>query len=617
MGFNAFSQVSITQGFETTQPFLPAGWQLNPAGTGGPGGTPNYWAGTAGAQSGTNNPGVTPHGGLRVARFRAYNNAAGIQQSLITAPIDYTGLGNNIAHFSFWMYRDTALVNAFDSLGIFVSTDTSLASAVRIGSVVRNCTIMQPDTATPNTWNQYTFYVPQTFVGDTNYIILRGYGQAGRNIYIDDVEYDAYPALCNGMPSIGTLSASTNMICGGAGVSQLTLSGTSFGLSGITLQWQYSTSPTGPWINTLANATTMSTDSISMPTYYRAYISCNSSGMSDTTAAMLVDISMNPAPTLTVSPAGTGFQGNQISYCNGTPGVVVSVTGAATYTWAPATGLSQTSGDSVLANPAAQTIYTIIGTDMNGCSSSKAIVVLPRNPPNINATASSDTICAGNSVTLTVQGGNNTYTWLFDGSTGTTATVTPAATTEYYVMATSNTTGCTRTDTVLVNVTAAASADFSFTVVDTTVTFTELLNNATLIGWSFGDNGNSTASNPVHNYSDSGTFLVTLIVSTPCGNDTVTKSVSISKGSGFDELSNKATFGIYPNPANSVIKISKLNLNNGADFAIYNAQGAVVLSKKINTTNNLNIGIELLTKGFYSIKILSNGTIYTSHFVKE
>jgi PKD repeat protein len=612
----SYAQVSITQGFDVQNPFLPTGWQLSPGATGGGPGGANYWAGTAGAASNTNNPGVTPHGGTRVARFRSYNTAAGISQSLITAPIDYTGLGNNIAHFSFWMYRDTGAVANMDSLTVFINTDTTLGTAVRLGSVARHCTIAQPDTASPNTWNQYTFYVPNTFAGDTNYIILRGYGAAGRNIYIDDVEYDAYPALCTGQPSIGTMSASSTLLCGGSGVSLLTLTGSDYGFSGVSVQWQMSASATGPWTDTLLNATHMSTDTISMPMYYRAYINCSFSGLSDTSNVIFVDISPNPAPTITLTPTPTGAQGNQISYCAGTPGVYVSASGASTYTWSNAAGFSAT-GDSVMFNPTAQTTYTVIGTDASGCAASKSFVVIPRNPPNFTVTASSDTICSGNSTTLTTQGfGNYTYTWLADGTTGTTSTVSPSATTNYYVTATSNTTGCTRTDTITVYVTAAASADFTYAINDSVVSFTETLNNATIQAWFFGDGNSITASNPSHTYHGAGSYVVNMVVTTPCGIDTISKTITISTNSGIAVIDTKQV-NVYPNPANNSLYMNAMPLVGEANVMIYNINGELVMSAQVNTNAQMSFDISTLSKGFYNLSMKSKNVSYRAYFVKE
>ncbi len=78
------------------------------------------------------------------------------------------------------------------------------------------------------------------------------------------------------------------------------------------------------------------------------------------------------------------------------------------------------------------------------------------NPPQVTASASTTSICAGSTapVTLTATSANNnyTYSWSNGAGTGTSVTVTPAASTTYTVTATDTNTGCTSTATVAVNV---------------------------------------------------------------------------------------------------------------------------------------------------------------------
>ena len=55
--------------------------------------------------------------------------------------------------------------------------------------------------------------------------------------------------------------------------------------------------------------------------------------------------------------------------------VVVLASGASTYSWAPPTGLSATSGSSVTATPGSTTTYTVSGTDQNGCVGMNSVIV--------------------------------------------------------------------------------------------------------------------------------------------------------------------------------------------------------------------------------------------------
>ena len=76
--------------------------------------------------------------------------------------------------------------------------------------------------------------------------------------------------------------------------------------------------------------------------------------------------------------------------------------------------------------------------------------------PAVGTTATATTLCAGASTTLTGTGAN-TYTWNPGALSGTAITVAPAATTTYTVTGTTTATGCTKTDTRVITVTACGS----------------------------------------------------------------------------------------------------------------------------------------------------------------
>ncbi|HXU27976.1 MAG TPA: gliding motility-associated C-terminal domain-containing protein, partial [Bacteroidia bacterium] len=123
---------------------------------------------------------------------------------------------------------------------------------------------------------------------------------------------------------------------------------------------------------------------------------------------------------------------------------------AISYTWSPATGLSGTSGSSVIANPRNTTVYTISGTDAFGCSGVTTATVTVDSLPIISISKTPTITCSSQPAILTASGAS-TYTW----STGTVAvtnTVFPTTNTEYTVVGT-DTNGCSNSATqiLLVN----------------------------------------------------------------------------------------------------------------------------------------------------------------------
>jgi hypothetical protein len=88
-----------------------------------------------------------------------------------------------------------------------------------------------------------------------------------------------------------------------------------------------------------------------------------------------VNVPLAPPPSVSIAPVGP------ITACPTEP-TVLTASGAVTYTWSPAAGLSATTGATVTASPTVTTTYTVTGSD--GCTTSTASItinVVP-NPPD-------------------------------------------------------------------------------------------------------------------------------------------------------------------------------------------------------------------------------------------
>jgi gliding motility-associated-like protein len=113
--------------------------------------------------------------------------------------------------------------------------------------------------------------------------------------------------------------------------------------------------------------------------------------------------------TVNIVPAPPVYAGADATICSGNT-LQLNATGADTYTWTPATDLSCADCADPIATPAQTTTYTVTGTDANGCTKSDDILVtvLQRVPVNVS---DDDSICVGESTTLTATGGDS-YLWL-------------------------------------------------------------------------------------------------------------------------------------------------------------------------------------------------------------
>jgi hypothetical protein len=134
--------------------------------------------------------------------------------------------------------------------------------------------------------------------------------------------------------------------------------------------------------------------------------------------------------------------------CEGDP-VTLNVTGnASTYTWNPG---GQT-GTSISANPAMATMFSVIGTSTNNCTSTTSQIVLVSAAPVISAGVSDMEVCVGGSSTLTATGGN-TYQWSSNaGSSTSSATVVNPTTPQTYTVVGTSTAGCSSSTMVSVSV---------------------------------------------------------------------------------------------------------------------------------------------------------------------
>jgi PKD repeat protein len=161
-----------------------------------------------------------------------------------------------------------------------------------------------------------------------------------------------------------------------------------------------------------------------------------------------IDVYAVPQPAfadrhLTICPGSAAT----VTVTNPTPGL--------TCTWAPADGLSATTGFSVVARPVVTTRYIVQATSAAGCMGQDTVWVTVRNQPLVVAAAGRQELCPGASATLTVPsfGVGATYSWSpaagLNTTSGDTVVATPTATTLYTVLVT-NADGCSGTDTVRV-----------------------------------------------------------------------------------------------------------------------------------------------------------------------
>jgi len=332
------------------------------------------------------------------------------------------------------------------------------------------------------------------------------------------------------LPIVGA-TASQNTVCSG---NYVTLSGS----GGLIYEWSDSV------INGVAFAPTSS------KTYTVIGIDKNRCANSDT-------IKINVIPIFSVTASAST---NPVCYGNSE---ILIGGGAHSYSW--------TGGvlDGVAFNPNSSSTYTVIGTDVSGCTSTSSVTVVVKPAPFISISSSANSVCSGNLVTLTGYGAIS-YSWTNGVTNG--IPFAPSATSTYTVTGTDSS-GCTGTSTltVTVNPLPNAQAGTSTTICP---------NTSVSLSASGGTSYHWLPANSLNN------SLIAAPIASP--NATTTYTVNVSNGTCTS--SSTVTITVNSSPPSGISVNPSRTITPGGDInTIYIGHGAqsLTLTARIdaNTTN--------------------------------
>lgn len=222
----------------------------------------------------------------------------------------------------------------------------------------------------------------------------------------------------------------------------------------VSYQWSPALSVSNP---TIANPTFIGTGSQKL---YVTGISINGCKATDS-----VDVTVNALPVVQTLPDTT--------VCSNTS-ITLTTTGAQTYSWNPAAGLSNTSIESPVFSSNSGQTYSVIGTDSKGCKNSDQVIITVSSPDSLKQPPLF-AICQQKSVTL--DGANGTkvgYLWSpathLSNATIINPVANPPQTTVYTVLVSDNkcgfdsifTTTVTVFPTTVVNVTKSNDLNCAF-----------------------------------------------------------------------------------------------------------------------------------------------------------
>ncbi|WP_207433528.1 T9SS type A sorting domain-containing protein [Sabulibacter ruber] len=344
-----------------------------------------------------------------------------------------------------------------------------------------------------------------TLVNNTNQPVTHVYKLTVTSngcVSTDEVAVTVNPAvLANAGPDVA--------ICTG-GSTQLKASG------GVTYRWSPATNLSDP----------NSANPVAFPTATTRYIVTvtNAEGCSRNDT---VFVNVNPLPVVTVTPAAPAV-------CVGSS-VQLQASGAATYRWSPATGLSDPTAPNPIASPVGTTTYTVIGYSEAGCASVAKTVTVKVNPIPVANAGPDKVVCSRQGTTLGAAAvAGYTYSWSpaigLNNARAANPTLTypgdnaEPITVEYTLTVTAN--GCSSTDVVRVTVNPAAYAGPDVAICQGSSTQLQASGGLTY-NWSPAAGlSDPTIANPIANPTATTTYTVT--ITNPNGTCVKTDQVKVT-----------------------------------------------------------------------------------------
>lgn len=485
------------------------------------------------------------------------------------------------------VYIDYNNNGVFTNPGELVYSGSVPAGGSSLNSLTLTGNVTIPSTAVTNT------LLRMRVMGNAG-TISAGNRTCSQAFFAGDVaDYGVYiqAAGCTTAPAIGTQPAAS-AICAG---SNTTFAVASTGAT--TYQWQVSTDGGTTWTNVsnggvYSTATTgtltITAATATMNNYRYRCITTNDCG---NTNSSNVTLTVNATPSVASTTPG--------SRC-GTGTVTLGATASAgTLSWyAAATGGSAIGTGTSFTTPSISATTTYyVGAASNGCASARtAVPATVNNNVSVTSNPSSNTICAGSSVTLTAAGASG-YTWS-GGQSGASITVSPTATTTYTV---TGVTSCTATASVTITVNPVPNTTLGAFQNVCTYNPAFTLTGGSPAGGTYSGTG---VSNGIFTPSVVGTGTTTITYSVTQNGCTKSATSPITVGAclGLEEQEQDNLLIVYPNPVEGWMTIEGENLHKYQQIELRDAAGRLVASWKVGESK-MSLDLSGYASGQYTVKI--------------
>jgi PKD repeat protein len=247
-------------------------------------------------------------------------------------------------------------------------------------------------------------------------------------------------------------------------------------------------------------------------------------------------------------------------------------------------------------------------TDNNGCVvSSGPINIVTGSAVAVPVEPAVAAICDGVPATITAGAGFTGYTWS-NGASGQAITV---SNTGFYSVTATDDNGCPGSSALVEVISSQFPiSNFSYTQNEGgyTVNFENLSQNGLEYVWAFDSVGTSPLNNPSFTFPDYGPYTVTLIISNPCGSDTINKLVVVTPV-GIDEISSGGSYVLSPNPTDNIAYIKKMSEENEeVNIQLFDASGRLLFKENnVQTSKSSSYALQTheLNAGVYLVLIQS------------
>jgi len=338
----------------------------------------------------------------------------------------------------------------------------------------------------------------------------------------------------------------------------------------------------------------------------------------DTSNSIQFTVVQAPSPGyITISADSVCFGGSSVITINGNSGTIQWQDSTIGSSWANIPGANSSSYTTPALN---SSTYYRAYLSMTNCTNISSVSLINVGPIGGNAYASDDTLCSGDTLILSVSNYLGHIQWQ-ESSNGNTWTNIIAANIPVYSDYHFNSPGYYRallsqgtcpdssSDILQVSILQIPVAGFTYTPGSGTISFVNTSTNAASYVWDFGDGTYSTLQNPIHTYSTTGMYNITLKAINDCGENSAIQSINVVITSIQDNLSDNY-LQVFPNPNNGIfeIKISS-NENKDLQLNIFNIEGRKILSDNIKCINNetsKSIDLSKFEKGIYHLEVISD-----------